>query len=86
MNVLELYSQRNEFLAGAFIKLYNSKLTLRTPQLGGTPEILSDEFVNGWLLINYLYATEFGNNGKLYIGEIGGLVLGIPRSKDGFID
>jgi len=72
MNIRDIYQNRDAVLAKAFEDLQAETQKL-TPVLD-SPEVLQDDFVLEWLALNYVFATDFGADGRPIIGRIGGII------------
>ena len=76
MNVRELYFEYRDATNLAMRRICKPS---SSPELG-SPEILLEDILEGWLAVNYLVATGFKPNGDPIMGEIGGVVPTHPKT------
>jgi len=83
MTIAELYTARA--LDEAFDKLQKYRIRKGGPKLFTvmeSPEILDDKLLMNWLALNYTWAVDFDKDGKLLMGEIGGIIPTQPEKGD----
>ncbi|GEM_PF-5539223 len=83
MNIKELY-EGNEFYNAAFEKMQKPRFENEAdlPEYithTCAPEVMEHDLVKDWLAKNYLLCTYFTKDGKILMGQIGGLVLKEPN-------
>jgi len=72
MDVKEFYERREEVMGRIFSSLQAESQKL-VPFLGNV-EVLEDRLLEEFMAFNYLYALDFQRDGKVIMGEFGGVI------------
>jgi hypothetical protein len=86
MNVREIYEER--LLIEAYKRLQEARLDGKDKRLVTqicSPEVLPDNLVENWLALNYLFTVGFFDDGRLIMGEIGGIIPTHPITGQGVL-